>query len=92
MPKNAGRKPGCTKKPNKKKKHVQDENHVPTSFSQVYKNSDSGNTGSSLSTYTTHSDILIPDIDAANTTNCVHEPTRASTNTNTSFLPTVNIP
>ena len=45
-----------------------------------------------MNTYTTHSDISIPDIDATSTTNCVHEPTIVSSTTNTSFLPTVNIP
>lgn len=40
---------------------------------------------------TTYSDISKPDIDAANTTNCIHEPTRASPTTNTSLLPAVNI-
>ena len=89
MPKNAGKKPGCTKKQSKKKKHVQDENLVPAG---AYKNPASGNTGSSLNTSTIHSDISIPGINVANITNCVHEPTRALSITTSSLLPAVGIP
>lgn len=67
MPKNAGKKPGYPKKRSKKKKSVQDKNHVPANFSQVYKKPANDDTGSSLNT-STYCGTSIPDLNATNST------------------------